>query len=280
MKGIIALDIDGTSTSDFHTLTPSVALFFEGLVNEGWKLIFITGRTFSWSHRALQVLECSYSLAVQNGAIILEMPARQLLFKRYIEKKILHFIEEACAHEPTDCVIYAGYEYEDVCYYRPSHFSAELLDFLKYRATELKETWIEVEKLEELSLPSFPSFKCFGQLASLERIKKKIEDQLQLHIPIVRDPLGNEDAFVAQATHPHVTKGWALNDFAAAQGNPPVIIAAGDDYNDETMLKAATIRVVMNTAPQYLLDMAHVIAPSAKIDGIIDGLQQAIRMVR
>lgn len=279
MKGIIALDIDGTATADFHSLTPSVALYFEELAKDGWKLIFITGRTFSWSHRALQVLECPYSLAVQNGAIILEMPSRQLLFKRYLEKKILHSVEEACAHEPTDYVIYAGYEYEDVCYYRPSHFSAELLDFLKYRAAELQENWIEVEKLEELNLPSFPSFKCFGQAASLDRIRKKLEF-LQLHIPIVRDPLGNDDAFVAQATHPHVTKGLALKDFAAAQGNPPVIIAAGDDYNDVTMLEAASIRVVMNTAPQFLLDMAHVVAPSAKFDGIIEGLQQAIQMIR
>lgn len=279
MKGIIALDIDGTSTSDFHTLTNSVALFYEELVREGWKLIFITGRTFSWSYRALKTLDCSYSLAVQNGAIILQMPSKELLFRRYLEKNIFPFMEQACAHEPTDYVIYAGYEYEDVCYYRPNHFSTELLDYLNYRAHELQENWIEVEKLSELSIPSFPSVKCFGSLESLQRIQAKIDEDLQLHMPIVRDPL-NKNSYVAQATHPHVTKGWALKDFCASQGNSPVVIAAGDDYNDLSMLQEASIRVVMSTAPKQLLEMAHVVAPAAQFDGIIEGLKEAIKLVK
>ena len=54
------------------------------------------------------------------------------------------------------------------------------------------------------------------------------------------------------------------------------VIAAGDDYNDEPMLEAADIKVVMATAPADLLSKADIIAPAASEDGIICGLEAAI----
>ena len=45
MKGIIALDIDGTITVEHHSIEPEVVRYLSGLAAEGWKMIFITGRT-------------------------------------------------------------------------------------------------------------------------------------------------------------------------------------------------------------------------------------------
>ncbi len=95
-------------------------------------------------------------------------------------------------------------------------------------------------------------------------------------MPIINDPLGDEHAFVAQGTNPFATKGDALRSFSAQFDNPPLIIAAGDDFNDISMLEAATVKVVMATAPKELLAIADIVAPSAALDGIIEGLSKAI----
>lgn len=276
MKGIIALDIDGTITPEHHGISREIVTFLGNLHEDGWRLIFITGRTFSWGYSALRFLPFPYYFAVQNGAIILEMPSRKILSKKYLDHSIIPAMETICQGKPTDFVVYAGYEFNDRCFYRPKHFDKDLLDYLKTRQQGLEESWEAVESFDELPIDSFPSVKCFGKMEWLKGITEEIESKLQLHIPVIRDTF-NENYYVAQATNPLVSKGYALKDFIKFIGERGVVIAAGDDYNDRTMLDEADIKVVMATAPQDLRDMADIIAPSANVNGIIQGLMQAVQ---
>jgi Cof subfamily protein (haloacid dehalogenase superfamily) len=275
MKGIIALDIDGTLTAEHHSIEPDVVAYLSSLVEQGWKLIFITGRTFQWGYSVLRFLPFPYYAAVQNGAIILQMPERQIILKKYLDKSVLPAMEHICKEEPTDFVIYSGFEYQDQCFYRPVHFSKELLHYVEARVRTLEETWIPVISFEELRFQSFPSLKCFGDLASAKRLAQAMEEQLDLHVPVIKDPF-QENRFVVQATHPEVDKGQALEDFKAFIEYSGITIAAGDDNNDIPMLEKADIRIVMATASDELKKRAHVIAPSAEEKGIIQGLQKAL----
>lgn len=279
MKGIIALDIDGTITVEHHTIPLAVANYLTLLATEGWQFIFITGRTFSWGYEILKTLSFPYYFAVQNGAILIEMPWRRVISKKYLDRSIIIMMDEICQDEPSDFVIYAGFEHRDVCYYRPKCFSTDLLNYLKRRITALKEVWIPVDSYDEMLLDSFASIKCFGQNQSAVHLAEKIEEKLGLHVPYIRDPF-DESYFVVQATHPKVNKGQALSDFIIKGGQMGAVIAAGDDYNDLPMLEAADIKVVMATAPKELLQLADVIAPPAAEEGIILGLQEAIRLHR
>lgn len=279
MKGIIALDIDGTITVEHHSLPIAVANYLASLVNSGWQIVFITGRTFGWGYKVLKTLPFKYYFAVQNGAIILEMPTRKVISKRYLERSVIPKMDEVCRDEPSDYVIYAGFEYNDVCYYRPRRFSRELSNYLKRRTAQLKETWFPVDVFEEMPLDAFASVKCFGQQPSAKRLAEKIEQHLGLHVPLIRDPF-DEDYFIAQATHPLISKGKALEDLIVKAGLKGIVIAAGDDRNDLSMLAAADIKVVMATAPEEILQLADIIAPPAFSEGIIKGLEQAIKLFR
>ena len=79
MKGIIALDIDGTLTADIHCIPNEVARYLEHLEFEGWKICLITGRPFSLANHAVEDLTFPFLLAVPNGAVMLEMPERTIL---------------------------------------------------------------------------------------------------------------------------------------------------------------------------------------------------------
>lgn len=273
--GIIALDIDGTITTEHHSIEKEVIDFFTFLNQRGWRFIFITGRTFSWGYSVLRHLPFHYYFAVQNGAIILEMPTQVIVSKKYLTKSCIPIMEAICKDEPSDFVIYTGFENRDLCYYRASHFEKKLRGYLQKRAEALRETWIDLPSFNDLPVDEFPSLKSFGEVNSISRIASRIVDRLGLHVPAIRDPF-NDQSYVAQATHPGADKGNALREFKKICSNRGVVIAAGDDINDLPMLQNADIKVVMETAPELLRNIADIAAPAAVKKGIIQGLKHAI----
>lgn len=277
MNGIIALDIDGTVTAEAHAIPAEVVSFLEQLQKENWAFLFITGRTFKWAYSSLEALKMPYYLAVQNGAILLKMPEREIVKSCYLNASLIPQMSEICHGLNTDFIIYSGYENQDICYYRPNSFSMDHLNYLKARTAALKENWQEVENFDLLGIEAVASLKFIEKESLIKKIIQEIEQKLHLHIPLNRDPF-NEQYFVAQATHSDATKGNALKAFSKMFEYRGPIIAAGDDYNDVSMLEQADIKIVMGNAPGPLLLMADIIAPPVSKMGIINGLQHAIHM--
>lgn len=286
MRGTIALDIDGTLTTGSHDVPERTTEYLARLAKEGWLFIFVTGRTFSSGYKALKHLPFPYYFAVQNGALILEMPSQRIVAKKYLDRSIFLEMDAICSKHSTDFVVYAGFEHEDHCYFRPHHFSPSLLDYLQRRVKTYEETWHPLTSYSDMALDLFPSVKCFGPLPSAKELASKIEQRLGLHVPVIRDPFSwgvengsksSLDYYVVQATHPQISKGQALLDFLEIAGRKGKVIAAGDDYNDISMFSVADVAVVMATGPEDMLKNADIIAPSAAEEGIITGLEAAIK---
>lgn len=275
-SGIIALDIDGTITAEAERIPPEVIQFFHDLYQKGWQFIFITGRPFQWGMRSLHRLPFPYAVAVQNGALLVEMPSEHILARRYLSQTDIPKMEAICAQHHTDFVIYTGYENQDQCYYRPKKFPSEVLEYVQKRTTQLGEKWLPTQTFEHLSSLSFASFKCFAKERAAFLLSEQIEHELNLHAPLIRDPFST-DYFVVQVTHPEATKGDILKEYARLKSAKGPVLAAGDDLNDYSLLKAATIKIAMNNAPQKLLAIADIVAPPATEYGIIEGLTKALK---
>ncbi len=278
MKGMIALDIDGTITVDHSDLDPEVISFFEILAQEGWVFVFITGRTFFWGYEVLSKLNFPYYFAVHNGAIIIDMPSRKIVSKKYLGVSCLKNLEIIFEDLKTDYIIYTEQEFAPVCYFRPKHMSRKLQTYLKERSKVFKEKWVPLDSYKDLLITEFSALKYFGPKDEAEVIALEFE-RLDFHAPVIKDPF-NIDYYIVQATHSEVSKGHALRLLKTRlQVSEGTVIAAGDDNNDITMLASADVRVVMATAPEALLREAHVVAPRASEKGIIDGLKAALAMV-
>lgn len=277
MRGTIALDIDGTLTNGDH-LPANVIDYLKSLADNGWRLVFITGRTFQSGYKTLKSLPFNYFFAVQNGAIILEMPSQRILSKKYLDRSIFKEMSSICRDEPSDFVVYSGYEHNDQCYYLPKNFSADLMGYLNRRIETYKETWLPLESHDDITLDYFPSVKCFGLYDSAKSLAQRIEERLGLHVPLIRDPFG-AGYYVVQATHPKISKGQALLDLISLTGERGKVIAAGDDYNDVSMFAAADVNIVMATAPQDLVERADIVAQAASEEGIIKALEAAVTHV-
>jgi len=276
MLGTIALDIDGTLSSDVNNIAPEVVEYLSQLQKKGWKLCFITGRTYSWASKSLSQLPFPFTLAVYNGALVIEMPENQVISQTYLPKKIIQAMEVLNQDDHSDFVIYSGFENEETCYYRPRHFSAEMLEYLHKRAEALNEKWHGVSTFDEVKIDGFPSLKCFGDPIETEELAKRTRDILGLHVTSIRDPF-HESHNVLQATRNEASKGEVLKKIRLE--NHP-IIAAGDDQNDRSMLEVADVKIVMETAPEEIRALGDIIAPSANLNGIITGLEQAIQKLQ
>lgn len=276
MRGIIALDIDGTITNHHTQLQPEVKSFLKFLAEE-WLLVFITGRAFTWAYEILREIDFPYYLAVHNGAIVFQMPAKTIVTKKLIDVSRLPSIDLLFADQLNDYILYPENEGSTVCYFRPDRFTSEVLTYLKRRSENFFEKWIPLPDFEHLPFDDFFALKYFGSLVESEKIAGLLEKQ-HLHAPIIKDPF-DLNVHIIQATHREVSKGSTLLQLKTLLLPDGISIAAGDDNNDATMLDAADIKVVMATAPNSLLQIAHVIAPPAKEMGIISGLKKAINLV-
>lgn len=271
-KEIIALDIDGTLTSDLHSLPNEVAQYLKKVSEEGTDVVLITGRCFSLAYPPLKDWDFSYRLAVHNGAVILQMPEKTIISKQYIDPSVISILDEIVKTEETDFALYTGIENQDACYFRPERFSERLREYVRMRAKLCRENWLEVETFTGLPLDCLTAIKFFGDHSSANRIQRQVEEMLDLHIPVIRDPI-DESVYIAQATHPQVDKGTAVD--RVRNGMECFVIAAGDDRNDLPMLQKADVKIVMDTAPSDLKEIADLIAKPAMEHGIIEALEHA-----
>lgn len=270
--GWIALDIDGTLTTNRHELPSKTARYLEKLHERGWKLLFVTGRIYSYSAPLFTELKCPYHFAVQNGADLFLMPGDQLISRNYLTASLLPTIEMLVKDLEHDFIIYAGYENGDFCYYRPDRFTPEFLQYLDVVASLSSQPWKPVDEFSLDHKERFSLIKCFGSKEEMEKLSARLIPYANQFVgTMIKDPIG-ENLYLNMLTHPSATKGGILEQ--VTKGEKRVTIGAGDDLNDLSLLQAADIAIAMEGSPPQLLAAADHIAPPASEEGIVAMLSQ------
>jgi Cof subfamily protein (haloacid dehalogenase superfamily) len=264
MKGLIALDIDGTIISNSLPLEQDIADYLETLHQEGWKFIFISGRNYKWMKKTLANLNFQAAFAPYNGAFLIE---NEMIKKNTLTDSLIPELLKIAAEEQAGFVLYGE---NDAVYYNPELFSKDMQDYLNRRAAAFNETFIAVKEYPK----EFYSIKWLGEKKQMERLSERMEESFHLHAPPIADPF-QEGRFVTQATHKDAAKGEILKAYKAYLNVKSPVIAAGDDLNDESMLREADIAIAMSTAPRILMALADIVAPSSSEKGIIEGLKFA-----
>jgi len=261
VKGILALDIDGTVVDKTHTIPRENSELLSRLVEEGWAIIFITGRSFSFSYRALKGLPFSYHLSVFNGALLLEMPSRKVIRIHLLPSPKVPLIVEACQKLGLDPLFHEANAQHDLCYWRPEKHDAQMRRDLERRQALTAEEWVSVNSFEEIGRKKLAYAKIFGPREVL--VKLEFEG---LATVTIGDPL-RENGALMMVTDSHATKGRSLSDFREIVGETKAI-AVGDDYNDLSMIEEADIGILMKSAPEEIKKFADLIA-----ENLIEGLK-------
>ncbi|MBS0627499.1 MAG: HAD family phosphatase [Verrucomicrobia bacterium] len=279
MKGCICLDIDGTTTVDPHFIQAPVLECLRFLYKQGWQFAFLTGRTYSFALKTLRDVDFPFFFAVQNGSDLLHMPDGKLLSRAYLPSDIVFKLEEVCKGKKEDFIIYSGWEMGDFCYYRPKNFSPKILEHIGVIECFSKEPWHKVEEFRFPLEQAFPLIKYLGSKEEMVEIYELIKTIPNIAVSCIKDPIP-EDVYLNLITAPDALKGNCLRKIRSYFPKGTLFIAAGDDYNDVSMLKEADIAIVMENAPEALKPLADIRAKSAKDLGIIEALLQATKEKR
>lgn len=273
-KGIIALDIDGTITTQRHTIDREVVDFLHELMDD-FLLIFISGRTFSFARPILSHLVGNYHFAVQNGAALYQMPQVQQIKKHYLKAESIAILDPFFKNEPGGLLVESGQERDDVCYYKPADFSPQELEYIEKRISFSPETWIPLTSFNELDLEQFPVGKYFAPQNEARRVADNIRNIHKFNVIVIHDPF-RDGSHLAHINHADASKGHILEEFIAMQPKKLPVIAAGDDYNDVAMFDKSDVSIVMGNAPEDIHHHADILAPPAAKQGIIHALKEAI----
>ena len=278
-KGWIALDIDGTITLDVYSVPDEVIAYLRSLQSEGWQIAMATGRPFRFAQMALSGFDFPYLFLPQNGSAALQMPEKTVLFKRFLPWDAMALIEQAFEGTGTSFIVYMGFERGDLCYFRPDQFSKNDFSALHAWQDRQKEEWTAVDRFTSDLIPEFSLVKCFGPFPLMQKIAARLIATERFQVSLLVSPLDPQRAILL-ITDVHASKGLSLRDAVQRLGRGHLVIAAGDEENDVSLLRAADIKIAMPHAPDALKSMADFIAPPTGQNGIIEALQKAIKQGR
>lgn len=276
MKGCICLDIDGTITADPLHLPVKVLEFFRKLYADGWVFVFATGRSFSFAEKALKEIDFPFYFALQNGADILQMPEKKQIFQSYISCDFIEKLESLYEGVEEDFIIYSGWKSGDFCYYRPGKFSKKIQDHMEIIRHFSKEPWHETKDYVFTQNEKFPLIKTLGSKQAMYDLDKALKSVPEVESTFIKDPI-TEGVYDNLITARGVTKGHVIRKMRTLFPDNTLFIAAGDDFNDVSMLQEVDISIVMETAPFEILALADIIAKPAAEMGIINALEEATK---
>ena len=271
MKGLLALDIDGTLTDADLVIPKKVNAYLASLYEQGWKIAFLTGRTYSFAMTELTFVPYPYLLGVQNGTEIISLPNEKLLHSTGISHEVFPVLEKMYQGQKTHYLAYAGYLRKDFCYWDKQRFEKTFLPYLQKVQDLSRAPW---EPLSQLRGP-ITLIKCFGTDLFLKEIKDKMKEMFSLNACTIKDGV-DPSLSILLLTPFEANKGKALHFVKEHEQIDYPVIAAGNDYNDITLFEEADISVGMEGSCDELLSIATIVAPHSHNHGIIDGLTKAI----
>jgi hydroxymethylpyrimidine pyrophosphatase-like HAD family hydrolase len=279
LRGCLALDVDGTLTDEALRLPKAVSDRLNQLSQQGWLLLFLTGRTSTLVSIPLQSIRVPYVLAAQQGSLLLRMPQREVLEQWRLPTSMVSRLSQLAAHYGLAVVAYGGWGWDDTAWTVPSDCHPEQLQQIARLESFGAEPWKTLANWEELPCDSVPLIKLFGEPAGCRALEYELQADSTLHVSRIQDPF-HPSYDLLLVTHPQANKGRALKSLREhlASNHLPVI-AAGNDLNDLELLREADVAIAMAGSPPDLLRVADLIAPPCSQMGILPALEAAMQRV-
>ena len=269
-QGIIALDIDGTLVQRHRPLSLPITDFLASLHQDGWQILFATGRTIRWSLEHLFTLPFPFFLAPYNGACLCSFPDGTMLASAFMTRSDVLRLESLS--EKLGSVVYEAGGEERIWYTKPS-FPLSVLTHIQNRQKRQKEQWTAIGSLAELPEVDLASVRFFASPDEAKRVSS-LAGGMAFRAPTMKDSF-DAAVWIVQVTALLASKGQALRSLRAVFPKVPEI-AAGDDMNDLDLIAEADIGIAMASAPDELKRLSLVVAPPGE-RALISALRTAVQ---
>ncbi|PCJ51939.1 MAG: hypothetical protein COA79_25205 [Planctomycetota bacterium] len=258
----IIFDIDGTILPGNGTLPKSMLTILNNLIKKGIKIGFATGRNYNFGGEVAEQIEGDCYLGFNNGSVIVKYPEKKVLIENSIPSQVIEDVRIHFEERNISCLVNSVISENEKTYiFNSPPSNAAVLDFAK-NIDKDKQVINNINELNTKALAclyaSIPSKIIHSEY---EFIKNKYPD---LTFTLVADPIF--DGFHWLGFMPSNTGKQNLLHYVSEHLDIPIknIMAAGDDYNDQQILKEAGIGIAMGTSPDEVKESADIQIGSAE----------------
>lgn len=249
------VDFDGTLVDANFNLSPKIKDSINNLIKEGVIFSIATGRPYQGVVKKIcEELNLSSPQIVSGGAEIIDPKTDKILWYEYFSAQsaknlINHFLKDRFDFTvESEGKVYTINGVDKSIGYGPN-ISFKDLEGLNY------------EKIAKIVLFSIISM---GDPQTLEDKFNKIFPDLHF----IRS--GNGSGIVLDITSEKATKHLAVLELSTILNiDPDFMVGVGDGHNDFPLLSVCGYKIVMENAPKELKDIADLIVPDVKNDGLV-----------
>lgn len=269
---MMAFDLDGTLLGRDGHISERNKNALREAHRRGVKIVLASGRGFQATRRFAKEAGIPCILATANGARIDETQDGPLLCERCLDDEVSKVIMQ---HMYDSGIFFVSYRKQanyqgnmqtrlpaETRYFAPGVYTEDgvTLEMVEDDARMRSEGWHDVYKFVAFSTPSDPNLEVLA--AKLRPLGLAVESSWINNVEVMPKNAGKGNAldFLAQRY------GIARNE----------IMAFGDNFNDETMLRYSGWPVVMENGVDEMKAIARIIAPHHDADGVGRVIEQYV----
>lgn len=254
MYKLIAIDLDGTLLTDDLKVSPGTVKAIQQSVEMGTMVTIATGRMFSSAKQFAQQLGINVPLITYQGAIIMDVDEKEVVYERLISTDISRKLVEISSEKNIHLQVYQ----DDILY-----GAVENEKLVAYAAGVKVPYTVEPDLLKLAE-------KGFTKALIIE--EPELIDKLQVELKALfgdRAHIAKSKPHFLEVTHPEANKGLALLHLAQTLGiQQSEIIGIGDNHNDRELIETAGLGVAMGNAVQEMKDIADYVSLTNNEEGV------------
>ena len=264
---LLALDLDGTLTNSKKQITPhTLETLIRAQQEKGLKIILASGRpTYGVAPlaNALQLDKFGGFILAYNGGEIINWRTHEIMYKNLLDHDVLPYLYE-CAKKNDFAIV--TYENEYVLTEKPDD------EYV------LKEALLNVMKIKKvdnfLEAVRHPIAKCLivGEPTHLAILEKDMQEQLKDRMGVFRS-----EPYFLELVPKGIDKARSLSVLLEElELKREELMAAGDGFNDLSMVSFAGMGVAMANAQDVVKENADFITLSNDEDGVAYAVEKFI----
>lgn len=261
---LLALDVDGTLLTSRATISPGTLAALDRARARGMAVTLATGRRLATVMPLADQLGITLPLILQGGAQIVDAHAGTVLYSNPLPRAWVADLVRIAVMEGVQPILYEDRAVTQRLLTGPAaRDSSPMAPYMAARP-EL------VRRLSYEDLAATDGALQLAVIDALPAVRRVAARLLVAHCRTLVSYSATLDAYILEVFHETCSKGAALRHLASSLGIPlSAVVAVGDNYNDEEMLRAAGLGVAMANAEPEIRAIADMIAPSNDEDGIV-----------
>jgi len=278
MFELFITDLDGTLLNDHKNISDVNLKAIHQLRSNKVAFSVFTGRNFYSACEYLKMLAVEGLVALQNGALILEMPSRKVINEICLNSDIAVQIYQMAKRYALTMICFLSYQdlkrkADSDMIVEKNNSDCEVFDHY-FQHNHERITMVRSLQTLLSSKKAIGQFAIIGQEPSLRNLLTAVSNKYHDKISHVLSPISADCGFL-EFFGPRVSKGDALDyllkhyDTTASK-----TVFIGDNYNDLPLMKKVGLPVATENAPREIKDHCKMVVSSNNHHAVKEAIQK------